>query len=89
MGLGGRTPVRGRIHTGAGNRPGISQWQHPAVRDIYLIVWYLGPMNRIPHMDFAGVTPESISMRVPLMFLTVGGGLALTAVMARRARIEA
>ncbi len=36
---------------------------------IYLILWYLGPMNRMPYADYIGVTNEAIALGMPLMVL--------------------
>ncbi len=32
---------------------------------IYLILWYIGPMNRMPYVDYIGVTNEAIALGTP------------------------
>ncbi len=36
---------------------------------IYLLLWYIGPMNRVPYLDFIGVTNEAIASGMPKIFL--------------------
>ncbi|NUO78998.1 hypothetical protein HUU05_02900 [candidate division KSB1 bacterium] len=37
---------------------------------IYLLLWYIGPMNRVPYLDFIGVTNEAIVLGMPKIFLS-------------------
>lgn len=37
---------------------------------IYLILWYIGPMNRMPYADYIGVTKEAIALGVPQVVLS-------------------
>jgi len=41
---------------------------------VYLVIWYAGIANRLPALDFMGLTPESIAIQHPgwmLIFLSV------------------
>ncbi len=44
----------------------------------YLLLWYIGPLNQVPALDFAGVTSETIGTTTPLAF----GGMGLAALVA-------
>jgi hypothetical protein len=46
---------------------------------VYIALWYVGPFQRTPPVDFAGVTPEGAAGLVPLIFLGAGGVLLLSA----------
>lgn len=36
---------------------------------VYVVLWYAGPMNRVPFLDYMGVTGEIIATGVPLYYL--------------------
>lgn len=38
---------------------------------IYLIIWYGGPMNRMPYLDFIGATDEALLLGMPKVFLMI------------------
>jgi hypothetical protein len=44
---------------------------------IYMMIWYIGCVNRLGALDFAGVTAESIESGTPLTFLAVSLTLLL------------
>jgi hypothetical protein len=53
----------------------------------YLVIWYAGIANRLPALDFVGLTPDAVVLRHPqwlLLFLTV---CILLAVLGRRQRL--
>ncbi|OLZ39289.1 hypothetical protein A6E15_17990 [Natrinema saccharevitans] len=45
---------------------------------VYLLLWYAGPLNQVPTLDFAGATSETIGTTTPLLF----GGIGLVALVA-------
>lgn len=53
---------------------------------IYLILWYIGPMNRLPYADYIGVTNEAIALGMPQMVL--GGTVVLGALMFWGRRVQ-
>jgi ABC-type transport system involved in multi-copper enzyme maturation permease subunit len=52
---------------------------------LYLILWYVGPVNQVPQLDFAGATADAAEMGTPLMF-AVAGLVALSAATIHRYR---
>lgn len=51
----------------------------------YLVLWYVGPLNGVAMLDFAGATTETVHTAVPLVFIVVGS-IALTASLGHRYR---
>ena len=51
---------------------------------IYLVLWYIGPMNQVPTMDYTGATPAGLASGMPLVFLGVTALLLAAAVAGRR-----
>ncbi len=39
---------------------------------VYLVVWYAGPLNRVPTLDFAGVSEAAAAANTPLLFAALG-----------------
>ncbi|HEY7214276.1 MAG TPA: ABC transporter permease [Thermoanaerobaculia bacterium] len=56
---------------------------------LYLVVWYIGPMNHVPAMDYLGSTKASMAQGMPLVYLAVTALLAAAAVAGRRWRLQA
>lgn len=54
---------------------------------IYLVLWYIGPMNRVPAMDYAGATPAGLASGMPLVFLGMTALLMVAAVAGRRRQL--
>lgn len=50
---------------------------------LYLVVWYVGLVNRFPPLDFAGITRTSLENGTPLAFLAFGGVLLAMALFRR------
>mgnify|MGYP000144456192 CR=1 FL=1 len=50
---------------------------------IYLVLWYIGPLNGVPALDFAGSTSETAGTATPLVFAITGTVLFLGAVVHR------
>ena len=50
---------------------------------LYLLLWYVGVVNRMPAFDFAGTTPEGMAMGMPNVFLAVTAGLLALALLGR------
>jgi len=54
---------------------------------LYLILWYMGPMNRIPALDFVGVTQPGSGAAPVVSFLLATAVLAALAVAGRRRQL--
>lgn len=55
---------------------------------IYTLLWYIGPLNRVPVVDFMGVMNESIAIGTPKIYLSVTVALLLGAIIGRRKPIR-
>ena len=53
---------------------------------IYLVVWYIGPMNRMPALDYMGVTEAAVAQGMPTVYLLITILFGLLAILARRFR---
>ncbi|WP_083870302.1 ABC-2 transporter permease [Haloterrigena salina] len=51
---------------------------------VYLMIWYVGPLNSAVPLDFVGSTTESIEIGIPLVFIGVSLVLFSTAALRRR-----
>ncbi|HKH49875.1 MAG TPA: ABC transporter permease [Thermoanaerobaculia bacterium] len=54
---------------------------------IYLVIWYIGPMNQVPTMDYTGATAAGLASGMPLVFLGVTALLMATAIAGRRRQL--
>ncbi len=54
---------------------------------LYLVLWYLGPMQRVRPLDYLGSLPEAVKSGVPLAYLAATGLLMLAAVMGRKRQL--
>lgn len=54
---------------------------------LYLVLWYIGPMNQVPAMDYTGATPAGLEQGMPLVFLGVTVLLLGAAVAGRRRQL--
>lgn len=54
---------------------------------LYLVLWYLGPMQRVPVLDYLGSIPEAVKEGVPLAYLAATGLLMLAAVAGRKRQL--
>ena len=54
---------------------------------IYLVIWYIGPMNQVPTMDYTGATPAGLASGMPLVFLGVTALLLAAAIVGRRRQL--
>jgi hypothetical protein len=55
---------------------------------VYTALWYVGPMNQVSALDFMGVTGESVTSGMPLVYLTCTVVLLGLAVLDRRRRLQ-
>jgi hypothetical protein len=55
---------------------------------IYLILWYAGPINRVPFVDYGGFTPEGVSHGAPFWTAIAAVGLLALAVIGRSAQVR-
>lgn len=51
---------------------------------VYLMAWYLGPINHQPSLDFMATTDAAIAVRSPPMLLLIAGALFVGALLGRR-----
>ena len=50
---------------------------------VYTLLWYVGPMNHVPALDYMGLTPEALAEWVPLYYLCASGALLVLALFGR------
>lgn len=55
----------------------------------YLVLWYIGLIEQVPALDYAGTTAEGLEMGMPLVYLGVSAGLLALALIGRRQQIRA
>jgi hypothetical protein len=53
----------------------------------YLLLWYLGPMNRTMPMDYLGATDQGIAQGIPLIYLGVSLLLLCIAILGRKRQL--
>ena len=53
----------------------------------YLLIWYIGPMNHIPHLDYMGATKTGPAEGMPLIYLGLTALLAAAAVAGRKKQL--
>jgi hypothetical protein len=54
---------------------------------LYLVIWYIGPMNQVPAMDYSGATTAGLASGMPLVFLGATALLLAAAVVGRRRQL--
>jgi hypothetical protein len=54
---------------------------------VYLVFWYLGPMQHLRAMDYLGSAPAAVAAGMPLVYLAATGLLGLAAVAARQRQL--
>jgi len=54
---------------------------------LYTVVWYLGPMQPVPALDFMGASPAAVASGMPLLYAGLAVGLVAAAVAGRRIRL--
>ena len=55
---------------------------------VYLLLWYIGPMNRVPLLDYMGVTNEAVAMGIPLYYSAITVLLIGLSLIGRRRQIH-
>ena len=55
---------------------------------VYTAVWYIGPINKIPALDYTGAVPQSIASGMPVIFLLVSIALLGLAVVGRKRQLQ-
>ena len=55
----------------------------------YLLLWYLGPINHVPGLDFLGTTEASVTQAAPQTYLAISVLLLLGAFVFRRRQLTA
>ncbi|MCI0330323.1 MAG: hypothetical protein L0196_05140 [candidate division Zixibacteria bacterium] len=56
---------------------------------VYTAIWYMGPINGIPALDYTGATPQSIAAGMPTVFLLISIILLGLAVLGRKRHLQA
>jgi hypothetical protein len=54
---------------------------------IYLVLWYIGPLQKTPVLDFMGAVPKAVEEGVPLAVLAATALLGAAAVAGRRRQL--
>jgi hypothetical protein len=54
---------------------------------IYLLLWYLGPLQHVPAMDFLGAAPAAVAKGMPLVYLAATALLGAATVAGRRRQL--
>jgi len=54
----------------------------------YVVLWYLGPMNRLSALDYLGASDESLAAGVPLYYLGLTVALLGAAILGRQRRLR-
>jgi hypothetical protein len=49
----------------------------------YLLMWYIGPVNGLPFLDFVGTTDAAAKGSIPLLYLGASLVLAIIALLSR------
>ncbi len=55
---------------------------------VYTAIWYIGPINKIPALDYVGTAPQSIASGMPAVFLLVSAILLGLAVLGRKRQLQ-
>lgn len=55
---------------------------------VYTFLWYLGPINHVPTLDYMGITPEAVAGQVSLCYLLASAVLLGLAVLGRRRQMQ-
>lgn len=55
---------------------------------IYLLLWYLGPLQHVPGMDYLGALTATVRAGTPLVYLVATALLGLAAVAGRRRQLQ-
>ncbi len=56
---------------------------------VYLLLWYLGPMQHVPGLDYLGALPATVRAGTPAVFLVATVLLGTAAVAGRKRQIQA
>lgn len=54
----------------------------------YLLLWYMGPMNRTIPLDYLGATDQGIAQRIPLIYLGISLLLLCIAILGRKRQLH-
>jgi len=66
---------------------GVWSGGHKLFEVLYTLLWYLGPVNRVPGLDFMGVTGPG-GFGIARLFMAAALGLAVLAVIGRRYQLQ-
>jgi hypothetical protein len=55
---------------------------------LYLLLWYIGPINRAPGLDFVGAAPANATLANALLYLTLAAALAAAGWVGRKRLAE-
>ena len=55
---------------------------------LYLLLWYVGLIEQVPALDYAGATARGLEMGMPLVYLGISAGLVALALIRRRQQIR-
>lgn len=55
---------------------------------LFVLLWYVGPINQVPALDFAGISNKAVEMGMPLVFLAVSIALCGLTVLGRMKQLR-
>ena len=55
----------------------------------YALLWYIGVVNQVPGLDYAGVTAEGLAMGMPTLTLGISAGLVTLGLLCRWRQVRA
>ena len=68
---------------------GVLSGSNKTFEGLYLIVWYLGPWNKIYYLDFMGTTETAQALHMPFYYLVITLILLMAALARRRQQLRA
>jgi hypothetical protein len=54
---------------------------------VYLLLWYIGPLNQVPSLDFMGAVPAAVKTGMPLVWLAATVALGVAGVAGRKRQL--
>ena len=55
---------------------------------VYLLLWYVGVINRVPACDYAGATAEGLALGMPVVYLGITVVLVALALVGRWRQLQ-
>ena len=55
---------------------------------LYVLIWYIGPINQVPWLDYLGAVPSAIEMNIWAIFLAISAFFTLISFIAKKHDIQ-